>query len=77
MDWIDGDVQSTTLAWEEQLGVDSTRLSCRVTLRNTPQKCVDFVRTSAAPGIHHYFSLHRNRLRHTTWLAPGNTAPPA
>jgi hypothetical protein len=55
MDWIDGDYQTTTPSWQKQQGINWTRVSCRITLRNTPQKCVNFVTTSPTPGIAKYF----------------------
>src|SRR5690242_19617284 len=55
MDWIDGDSQQTTSAWQDQLGIQWTRLSCRVSLRNTPAKCVNAVSVEPTPGITKYF----------------------
>lgn len=55
MDWIDGDRQTTTPYWQQRLGIDWTRVSCRVTRRNTPSKCVADVQANPTPGIQKYF----------------------
>lgn len=55
MDWIDGERQTTTSYWQHQLGIDWTRVSCRITLRNTPLKCVTDVKNNPTPGIQKYF----------------------
>ena len=55
MDWIDGDFQRSTFAWEQQLGINATRISCRVTIHNTPDTCVDFVKSLQSPSISKYF----------------------
>src|SRR5262249_10327729 len=55
MDWIDGETQATTPYWQDQLGINQTRVSCRVSSRNTPAKCVNFIQTSPTPRIAQYF----------------------
>jgi hypothetical protein len=54
-DWIDGENERTTQPWQQQLGIDRVRISCKVSIRNTPKKCVDFIAASTAAAISSYF----------------------
>ncbi len=81
-DWIDGETEMTTPAWQDQLGIDWTRISCKVSVRNTPQSCITFIENSPAPGISQYFiympvdntwSLLDNALLFSS-LSKGNSA---
>ena len=55
MDWIDGWYETSTPAFQKQLGVDRVTINCSdLSIRTTPQTCVSWIQANPVPGITQY-----------------------
>ena len=52
MDWIDGQTDTSTLSWRQQLGVTQATINCKdVAIRITPATCVAWIQQNPISGI--------------------------
>lgn len=54
MDWVDGWFESSAADARRQAGIDQVTISCKVSIRDTPFACLNWIKANPIPGIARY-----------------------